>query len=329
MKKNMILTVMSFCMFMTAFLTVKVNANAGEMEGFIGGEDGRMEEGIYGIDGKVDPTDSMYSDYYIVDLEDTSKKPVNLMTLFKDFIGYDKAMEETEEYLDGFVLGTLIKNTGLYGYVTDHFDILNYVEEAIDEDKTAEEVLKGYGVNIIETLSPIHSFAKNVVELGENLWDKGKTISDSTISMIEESNEREREADKYFSNYPDKLDEIEQKCIDIILENENQAESSEMVTPSYQMFTMMYDGSASVTQIKCRWESDSEWMELLDGSTIEAGNGISTSLPAKEETLHIKFIFDNGNEVDNSLSWETIQNLNDYYGGECLFNFSTNGIWDV
>ena len=106
-------------------------------------------------------------------------------------------------------------------------------------------------------------------------------------------------------------------------------ESSETTAKNYQSFTMMYDGDAYVTQIKCKWESDSEWIELLGEEPLEADSWIYTNLEAKEETLLIKFVFDNGKEVDDSLSWETIQELNNYYEGDCVVNFSTGGIWDA
>ena len=114
--------------------------------------------------------------------------------------------------------------------------------------------------------------------------------------------------------------------LDLMEESVTEVESTDK---DFQSFTMMYDGDLNVSQIKCKWESDEEWIDLLEGEPLEAGNGIYTNLEAKEETLLIKFIFDNGTEVDDKLTWEQIQSCNEYYEGDCVVNFSTGGIWDV
>lgn len=263
-------------------------------------------------------------------------------------IGCGEATEEVPVVEDSIVEETVVENEEerkivhveyteeQLAFIQEHTDLVEVYNRVIDEFNASELV------NVQDLTDTLNSITEEIDEAGEIFKDPeklteetmdGYRIAFDNIYILLESIEVLLNED--FSEVSDVVtteDISETVETEEVIEGEEVSkeveETTEEVEEDYQYFTMMYDGDKNVDYIKCKWESDEEWIELLE-APLEAGNGIYTVLETKEETLLIKFIFDDGTEVDDSLTWEQIQEVSEYYDGDCVVNFSTGGIWDV
>ena len=249
--------------------------------------------------------------------------------------------EETPIVEDTIVEETVVEDEEIVGdgvhieyseeqlaFVQEHADLVEEYNKVIDEFNASELVnvqdLTDTLNSITEELDAVGVLCEDPENLTTETMDGYRIAFDNTYVLLDSIKVLLTEDLGEIADVVTTEDIAETEVSEDAVEETTEATTEE----DYQYFTMMYDGDKNVDYIKCKWESDKEWIELLE-APLEAGSGIYTVLETKEETLLIKFIFDDGTEVDDSLTWEQIQEVSEYYDGDCVVNFSTGGIWDV
>lgn len=284
MKKNIIITIMLVCMFMTAFSAVKMDVKAGEYEGFVGNEDDRKSEGIDGLDDNDMFFDSL-SDYYMDDSDNISKKGINLVSLYKWATGHDKNQDIWNEFKKN--LPPEVEDSIIFESVDCYYELINYVENEVDEGKSADGAIKEFAAAKIEELSRMHSLKSTVEDIGEYLLDKGEKVSESVALMVENAKKREKETEEYFSNNPGQKEEIEKKAEQIV-ERKNDIVNSDTITGEdavypegsyYNPLDYRYFARIGLDEMLANGEIDQEEYDEL----INSLNGDDTETSDSEE----------------------------------------------
>lgn len=137
-------------------------------------------------------------------------KSNNLVTMFKDFTISTETREQWEDTKSNPVIAQGMKKTGVGSFVDAIFDILDYLENAVDDGKTAIESIQEYAIKQVESLNPLNTVRNKVIDIGTKLTRNGQEVSLQTTELISKASQSQAEADEYFVKYPEKRTELQQ-----------------------------------------------------------------------------------------------------------------------